>query len=85
MLAQIPLVDGALRGLRGGLILTIHDELLGEFDEDDAEKAKALMVEVMTETFTALFPGAPTTDIVAASIQPTWAKPRKEKPVVAIP
>ena len=79
MLAQIPLVDRALCGLRGGLIMTIHDELLGEFDEADAEKAKAIMVEVMTETFTQMFPGAPTTDIVAASIQPTWAKPRKEK------
>ena len=77
MLAQIPRVDRALRGLRGGLILTIHDELLAEVDEDDAEKAQAIMVEVMTETFIKLFPGAPATDVVATSIRPTWAKPMK--------
>jgi len=79
MLAQIALVDCALRGLRGGLILTIHDELIAEVHEADAEKAKAAMVEVMTETFIKMFPGAPSKDIVAASIRPTWAKPQKEK------
>ena len=79
MLAQIALVDCALRGLRGGLILTIHDELIAEVHEADAEKAKAAMVEVMTETFIKMFPGAPSKDIVAASIRPAWAKPQKEK------
>ena len=79
MLAQIPLVDRALQGLRGGLILTIHDELLGEFAEEDAEKAKDTMVEVMTETFIRMFPGAPATGIVAASVRPTWAKPKKQE------
>ena len=78
MLAQIPRVDRALGGLRGGLIMTIHDELLAETHEDDAEKARAIMVEVMTETFVKMFPGAPATDIVAASIWPTWEKPKKQ-------
>jgi DNA polymerase-1 len=74
MLAQIPRVDRALRGLRGGLILTIHDELVAEMQEQDAEKARAIMVEVMTKTFIEMFPGAPAADIVATSIRPTWAK-----------
>jgi len=77
MLAQIPRVGRALRGLRGGLILTIHDELVAEMHEHDAETARALMVEVMTDTFVEMFPGAPSTDIVAASIRPTWAKVSK--------
>ena len=58
--------------------MTIHDELLAETHEDDAEKARAIMVEVMTETFVKMFPGAPATDIVAASIWPTWEKPKKQ-------
>jgi DNA polymerase-1 len=77
MLAQIPRVGRALRGLRGGLILTIHDELVAEMHEADAEAARAIMVEVMTETFVEMFSGAPATGIVAASIRATWAKAGK--------
>ena len=77
MLAQIPRVDHALHGLHGGLILTIHDELIGEFDEDDAEKARAIMAEVMTEIFIEMFPGAPARNIVTSSIRQTWEKPKK--------
>lgn len=55
-----------------GIILTVHDELVGEFREEDVERAKALLEQVMTSTAKKYLP-----DInvkVDAHIMKVWEK-----------
>src|SRR3954463_2624040 len=68
MLRAIPLVFKRLRGIRGGLVATVHDELLLEVAEDDAETAKQLLSETMVEAFELTFPGAPSNKVVEVKI-----------------
>jgi DNA polymerase I len=72
MLACIPPVDRRLGRLRGGLILTVHDELVAEVHRDDAEAAKAALEEEMTWMFVKMFPGAPADGVVEAKIGRNW-------------
>jgi DNA polymerase-1 len=65
------LVEGRIRG---GLIACVHDELLLEVDENDAEIARALLEDVMTDAFATTFPGAPTKGVAEAVIGPNWAE-----------
>jgi DNA polymerase-1 len=58
--------------IRGGLVASVHDELLAEVAEDEAERARDLLQDAMTEGFTATFPGAPTTGVAKALIGHTW-------------
>jgi DNA polymerase-1 len=60
-------------GIRGGLVATVHDELLVEVVEDDAELARDIMQQTMVEAFELTFPGAPSNGVAAAAIGPTWA------------
>jgi DNA polymerase-1 len=61
-------------GIRGGLVASVHDELLAEVHEDDAERARVLLQQAMIEAFVMTFPGAPTTNIATAHIGRTWAE-----------
>ena len=72
MLRVIALVFKRLRGIRGGLVASVHDELLLEVHEDDAEKAQQILGETMIEAFEATFPGAPTQKLVDLHIGRTW-------------
>jgi DNA polymerase I-like protein with 3'-5' exonuclease and polymerase domains len=72
MLSVIPPIDPRLRPLRGGLILTVHDELVTEVHQDDAEAAKAVLEEEMTRGFIEMFPGAPCEGVVSVGIGPNW-------------
>jgi DNA polymerase-1 len=72
MLATIPPVDARLAKLRGGLILTVHDELVAEVHRDDAEAAKAALEEEMARVFVEMFPGAPSGGIVSVGIGKDW-------------
>jgi DNA polymerase-1 len=77
MLRAVALVDACLvagRIIRGGLIACVHDELLLEVHEDDADLARALLEDVMIDAFATTFPGAPTKGVAAASIGPNWAE-----------
>jgi DNA polymerase-1 len=76
MLRALILIYSRLRaeGIRGGLVASVHDELLLEVAEDDADKARDLLQEVMVEAFRMTFPGAPATDVAVASIGKTWAE-----------
>ena len=47
-------------GIRGGLVATVHDELLAEVVEADAERARDILQQTMIEAFEITFPGAPT-------------------------
>jgi DNA polymerase I-like protein with 3'-5' exonuclease and polymerase domains len=62
----------AAANIRGGLIASVHDELLAEVAEDDAEKARSLLQEAMIEAFAKTFPGAPTRNVAKAVIGRTW-------------
>jgi DNA polymerase-1 len=69
--------------IRGGLIASVHDELLTEVVEDDAEKARILLQEAMIEAFMVTFPGAPTTGVAKATIGKTWFDVKQDEPAPA--
>jgi DNA polymerase I-like protein with 3'-5' exonuclease and polymerase domains len=60
--------------IRGGLVACVHDELLLEVDERDAEQARRILEETMTDAFVATFPGAPADGVAAAKIGRNWAE-----------
>jgi len=72
MLRALALVFRRLRGLNGGLVACVHDELLIEVAEADAEAARAILEETMLEAFEVTFPGAPTGKVVAVKVGSTW-------------
>ena len=76
MLRAVALIDTRLveGQIRGGLIACVHDELLLEVSEDDAEIARALLEDVMIDAFATTFPGAPTKGVAAATIGQNWAE-----------
>ncbi len=59
--------------VHGGLIATVHDELVLEVAEPEADRAKAILHTAMVEAFEITFPGAPTTNLAEAKIGETWA------------
>jgi DNA polymerase-1 len=59
--------------IHGGLVATVHDELILEVPEDDAAIARALLEDVMTKAFAMTFLGAPTKG-VAGAIGRNWAE-----------
>jgi hypothetical protein len=67
MLRAIQLVHRRLRGPQGGLIACIHDELLIEVAEKDAETVRSILEETMIEAFAKTFPGAPLDGVAQAS------------------
>jgi DNA polymerase-1 len=75
MLRAITLVHTRLTAakVRGGLVATVHDELLVEVAAEDAERARDILQDSMIEAFERTFPGAPTERVVEAKIGPTWA------------
>jgi DNA polymerase-1 len=62
------------RALPGALVLSIHDEILLEVPEDDAEAAAATLTECMTTAFVKWFPDAPTRGLVEAKIGRCWGE-----------
>jgi DNA polymerase I-like protein with 3'-5' exonuclease and polymerase domains len=72
MLRAIAMVYHRLRGVRGGLVATVHDELLLEVAEADAEAARQILEQTMVEAFEQTFPGAPTRGVVEVQIGRTW-------------
>jgi DNA polymerase I-like protein with 3'-5' exonuclease and polymerase domains len=76
MLRAIARTHAALRDrrIRGGLVACVHDELLLEVHEDDAEIARDLLEDAMIGAFTETFPGAPVNGVATAKIGRTWAE-----------
>jgi DNA polymerase I-like protein with 3'-5' exonuclease and polymerase domains len=60
--------------IRGGLVACVHDELLLEVHEDDAEVARDLLEDAMIGAFTETFPGAPVNGVATAKVGQTWAE-----------
>jgi DNA polymerase I-like protein with 3'-5' exonuclease and polymerase domains len=50
----------------------VHDEILLEVHEDDAETARRILEETMVEAFEQTFPGAPTNKVVEVRVGRTW-------------
>ena len=72
MLRAIAMVHTRLSGLQAWLAASVHDELVVEASEADAEKAKAILIEAMTEAFSTTFPGAPTAGLVDVKVGKSW-------------
>ena len=62
------------RNLDAFLIASVHDELIVECCEGDADVVGALLEEAMTFGFLRIFPSAPTTGLVEATKARSWAK-----------
>ena len=60
-------------GIGGGLVAAVHDELLIEVTEDDAQRAREILERSMEQAFTDTFPGALTNGLAVAKIGRTWA------------
>jgi DNA polymerase-1 len=58
-------------------VLCIHDEIVLESDERDAERAQEWLVDCMTRGMATVLHTVPV--VVEASIRPTWADPPGEK------
>jgi DNA polymerase I-like protein with 3'-5' exonuclease and polymerase domains len=68
------LVDAALSaaGIDGGLVLFVHDEIVVEVPETDAERARTIVVESMTRAFAETFPDAPLNGLVETKVSTAW-------------
>jgi DNA polymerase-1 len=68
------LVDAALSaaGIDGGLVLFVHDEIVVEVPEADAERARTIAVEAMTRAFAETFPDAPLNGLVETKVSTAW-------------
>jgi DNA polymerase-1 len=80
MLLAIQLVYRAFRqiGIDGGLVATVHDELIAEVTEDAAAVAAAIMHREMVRAFEISFPGAPTTGLLAVKRGRNWREAKQE-------
>jgi DNA polymerase-1 len=65
--------SGELDRDRTMLLATIHDALIDEALEDQAEIVKQAMAEDMTQAYLDFFPGAPTDNLIEGGVGPNWA------------
>jgi DNA polymerase-1 len=74
MLLSLRLLHGALRRYQidGGMIATIHDEIVAEVAEQHAQPASELLRQAMLQAFMQTFPGAPTTNLVEVKVGHNW-------------
>ncbi len=75
LMRAIILVNDRLEeaGIGGGLVAAVHDELLIEVPEGDAERARDILERSMVDAFVDTFPGAQTNGLAVAKIGRTWA------------
>jgi DNA polymerase I-like protein with 3'-5' exonuclease and polymerase domains len=59
-------------GIAGGPVLFVHDEIVLEVAEADAERAGELLRAAMVEAFAEVFPHAPLTGLVELKIRREW-------------
>jgi len=52
----------------------VHDEIVLEVPDPDAQRAGTLLVDCMTRAFATTFPGAPLTGLVELQIQGAWSR-----------
>jgi hypothetical protein len=73
-MGALTLVDTVLQeaGIDGGPVLFLHDEIVLEVPERDAEKARTLLVEAMERAFVETFPDASLNGMVETRIAGSW-------------
>ena len=59
--------------LPGALVMVVHDELVCEVPEDEAEHAAEVLQGCMIEAFAATFPGAPLDGLIETKAGRNWA------------
>jgi DNA polymerase I-like protein with 3'-5' exonuclease and polymerase domains len=59
--------------MTGTLVLAVHDELVVEVQEDQAEHAREVLVDAMTQAFAVTFPTVPLNGLVECKIGRSWA------------
>ena len=76
MMRALRCVYDEFRGcrIRGGLIATVHDEIIVEVAEDDAEDARGRLEACMLAAFAETFPKASLIGVVEAKIGKTWGE-----------
>ena len=55
-------------------VLFVHDEIVLEVAEQQAEQAKQLLASCMRQAFAATFPDAPLNGVVSIGVGKTWGK-----------
>jgi DNA polymerase I len=67
-------VDIALRqtGVEGGPVLFVHDEIVLEIAEQQAEQARQILASCMQRAFAETFPTAPLNNVVSIGVGKTW-------------
>ena len=73
LLAALAQLEAHLDGLDALLVNTVHDEIVLEVGETDAEHAAAALETAMVEGMQMLFPNATTKGLVEVHSGPTWA------------
>ena len=58
--------------IEGGLVASVHDELVLEVRENQAPQAKSILEEAMVEAFAQTYPLAPVSRLVSVSVGLTW-------------
>ena len=74
LLAAMPRVKAALEGLDAKMVLCVHDEIILEVAEKDAEDAGKALVSAMMEGFLDIFPEGPVEGLVDMKQGKTWAE-----------
>ena len=60
------------RGIDGGPVAWLHDEIVIEVPEADARRASDLLAQAMTDAFAETFPGAPLNGLVVPKSGLNW-------------
>ena len=61
------------RYLPNTMILSLHDELVLEVPEDEAEQAEDVLADIMVDACLRWFPNMPTRDLCKAKIGRVWS------------
>jgi DNA polymerase I len=59
-------------GIGGGPVCWVHDEIVLEVREDQAERAAEILKQAMIDAFVEVFPGAPTAGLIEPKICKNW-------------
>jgi DNA polymerase I len=70
-------------GIEGGPVAWLHDEIVIEIREDQAERAAEILKQSMIDGFAETFPGAPLNGLVEPHIGLSWGE-AKAKPPIAL-
>ncbi|WP_167590611.1 DNA polymerase [Oceanidesulfovibrio indonesiensis] len=73
MLAALAKLPQHLSGLEAFLVHCIHDKLILEVTQEQADQARVALEKAMTEGFLDRFPDGPTTGLVEATTGANWA------------